>query len=105
MRGAARLILGGGLVAVGEAAGGFVALATLGPVTIALFLLACSLATAATTTAVAALIARRGGPGDSPSGGPPGGPPPHDPDEPPSWWPGFERDFWDHVRHRPRSTV
>lgn len=95
------LALGGGLVAVGEAVAGTVALAAIGPVAISLFLLACGVATAATTAGLAALIAHRRGPGDSP-GGPPGEPP-RGPEPPPPWWPDFERDFWAHVRDRQRT--
>jgi hypothetical protein len=105
MKRARPLTLGGGLVASSEAAGGIVALVTLGPVTVTLFLLACSLATAATTAAVTALITRRGGPGEPFGGDSTGGQPPHGPDDPPSWWPGFERDFWAHVDRRPRTPA
>jgi hypothetical protein len=98
------LALGGGLVAAGEAATGIVALAALGPATIALFLLACGVATAATTAGLAALIARRRGPGESP-GGPGGRPPQRGPDLPPPWWPDFEREFWARVEHRSHTPV
>ena len=98
------MALGGGLVAGGEAATGIVALAALGPVTIALFLLACAVATAATTAGLVALIAHRRGPGDSP-GSSAGGPLPRGPDQPPPWWPDFERDFWGHVERRSRTLA
>ena len=95
----------GGHAAAGEAAAGIVALAALGPVKIALFLLACGLATAATTAALAALIARLGGSGAPPGGDSAGGPPPRGPQDQPPWWPRFERDFWAHVRRRSRTPV
>ena len=104
MHGVRPLALGGGLVAAGEAVAGTVALAALGPMTVALFLLACAAATAATTAGMAILIRRRRGPGNSP-GGSTGRPPPDDPDEPPPWWPGFERDFWAEVERRRRTRV
>lgn len=104
MRRTVPLAIVGGFAAAGEAGAGIVALATLGPAKIALFLLACGLATAATTAAVAVLIARLGGSGDPPGGGSTGGPPPRGPQEPP-WWPSFERDFWSHVRRRSRTPV
>jgi hypothetical protein len=104
MQGVRPLALGGALVAAGEAAAGIVALAALGPETIALFLLACGVATAATTVGLAALIAHRRGPGDSP-GGSARWPPPRGPEQPPPWWPGFERDFWAHVERRPRTLA
>jgi hypothetical protein len=102
MHGLRPLALGGGLVAAGEVAAGIVALAALGPVTTALFLLACGIATAATTAGLAALIAFRLGRGDSGGGLPPPGP---DPERPPPWWPRFERDFRAHVERRRRTRA
>jgi len=100
-----RLLLGGAAVMVAEGAAGVAALLWLGPVRIALFLLACAVATGMVSVAVWRLTSMpRGEPGDGPGtdGGSPGG----GPDPSPPWWPGFEREFWQHVRHgRDRTLV
>jgi hypothetical protein len=98
-----RLLLGGAAVTAAEGAAGTAALVLLGPDRIALFLLVCAAATGAVSALVWRLTANAGrGPGDD--GG--GGSPTRGPDDPPPWWPGFERDFWDHVeRGRGRTPA
>jgi hypothetical protein len=100
-----RLLLGGAVVTIAEAAAGTAALVLLGPDRIALFLLVCAVATGAVSALVWRLTSNAGrGPGDG--GGGEGGSPTRGPDEPPPWWPGFERDFWDHVeRERDRTPA
>jgi hypothetical protein len=92
-----RLLLGGVAVTIAEGAAGTAAL-LLGPVRIALFLLACAAATGTVSALVWRLTSRVGG-GPGGSGGTDGGAPTRGPDDPPPWWPGFERDFWDHVQN------
>jgi hypothetical protein len=99
-----RLLLGGAAVTIAEGAAGTAALLLLGPVRIALFLLVCAAATGAVSAVVWRLTSSAGrGRGD---GGGAGGSPTRGPDDPPPWWPGFERDFWDHVeRGRDRTPA
>ena len=93
-----RLLLGGALTALGEAMLGVVAVTTLGPLEVALYVLACAAATAGVTVLLARLTTprRRGDAGDER---------PSREDPPPPWWPGFERDFWHHVRDRDRAPA
>lgn len=77
---------------------GVVAVATLGPLDVTLYVLACAAATGGLTAVLARLATPRppgGGGGGSRVGEEP----------PPPWWPGFERDFWDHVRDRDRTPA
>ena len=88
-------------MATAEWIAGTVALVVLGPERIALFLLVCASATALVSAVVWRLTASAGrGGGDEPEGGPPT----TGPDRPPPWWPGFERDFWEHVRSQRDRT-
>jgi hypothetical protein len=101
-----RLLLGGVAVTVVEAAAGAAALLVLGPVRVSLFLLVCAAATGVVSALVWRLTSNAGrGRGE---GGSDGGTPTRGPDDPPPWWPGFERDFWEHVRnerHRPPAQL
>ena len=102
MAGARGLLVAGIVVAVLEAATGAVGVALLGPDEITIYLLVCAGATAGVTALAARLIASRpdgGGDDDGGGGGDGGG------DDPPPWWPGFERDFWRHVREHERTPV
>jgi hypothetical protein len=97
----ARLVLGGAVVAAAEWIVGTVALVLLGPVRITMFLLVCAAATALVSAVVWRLTSTAGPDGGDDSEG---GPPTTGPDSPPPWWPGFERDFWEHVHGRADRT-
>ena len=99
------LALAGGLVAAAEVIGGVCVLLLFVSARFALFLLTCGVATAAVTAATCALVGRPGGgPGAPPDNGPSGGEPPDEP-QPLPWWPAFERDLREHVRHHERSLL
>jgi hypothetical protein len=79
------------------AATGAVGVLVLGPVEIALYMLACAAATVAVTAIAKRLIALpRRGADDGGRGG--GG-------EPPPWWPEFERAFRRYARERERARA
>jgi hypothetical protein len=90
------LLAAGILVTLAEAAVGIYALVVLGPAEIALYLLACAVATAVVVAVGAYLMLRRR-PDD-------GGGEARDGEGPqPPWWPRFEAEFRRHVRERERA--
>jgi hypothetical protein len=94
------LVAAGVLVTLVEAAVGVYALVVLGPAEIALYLLACAIATAVVVGVGAYLMLRRRPDGGGGAAG--GGEGPQ-----PPWWPRFEAEFRRYVRERERarSTV
>ena len=94
------VLVGVGLaVALLEIAAGVAGIVWLGPAKIALVVLLSGLATGALSVALRPLLEP-----PSPEDGE-GGAATGSGDDPPPWWPGFEADFWAHVRERDRAAA